>query len=512
MGQPAGKQNTQSGTKLHVGADANWPSVAMVQYRAFQQTSSAEEEAGAIGYRKSQGTLLRVRRAWVAPITADPGKSISSEIEYVVLGPENELEIAEEWEILKDGKQLTSTAPRIESRRPGGWRVSVSIGLPRGAKPGVYVVRSRVSAGKLADSRDLSFKVARVETTRPQKTKSAGVVAAVDRDLTQEQARRQELGDSPGPGDGKVNPQTQAVPKALQEDSEPAPPGEVDAQTLAALKLPKPNEARPCEKAQGTIKQYLPNPAEPSGQGRVIEVCDTGADYRLDGVIVITKNMNHPAFAQTALDDLSNIASVSDPNGHVGFDFLVQLLETLSSSRLPVADRAVYVRWGGVPNKSKPDQLSPFTRPGTSGDSPSNAEWQAATAQGLDAYSDDGTPVGGAGQYFKGLSKGTGSGIGASVFYQPETLSDPTICPSGLTTDIALLHELQHAAHMALGEVDNTPYPNSWWNRDPLAAGYGVHEEKFIIERENEYRNALKQKDPSRYASLQPRQSYLGDC
>jgi hypothetical protein len=490
------------------GADANWPSVAMVRYRAFQQTRSAEEEAGAIGYKKSQGTVLKVRRAWVAPVTADPGKSISSEIEYVVLGPENELEITEEWEILKDGKQLTSTSPRIESRRPGGWRVSVSIGLPPGATPGVYVVRSRVSAGKLADSRDLSFKVARVETARAPKTKSTGVARAAGRDLPQEQARLGEPGQGPGPSDAKVLPQTQAAPK----DSEPGSPGESDAQPLTALNLPAPSEAGSCAKAQGTVKQYLPNPAEPSGQGRVIEVCDTGADYRLDGVIVVAKNMKHPAFAQAALADLSTIASISDPNGHVGFDFLAQLLETLSNSRLPVEERAIYIRWGGVPDKSKSDKLNPFTLPGTSGDAPSTAQWQAATAQGLDAYSGDGTPVGGAGQFFKGLSKGTGSGIGASIFYQPETLADPATCPSGLTTDIALFHELQHAAHMALGKVDNTPYPNSWWNRDPLAASYGVHEEKVIVERENEYRNALKQKDPSRYASLQPRQSYLGDC
>ncbi len=510
-GKPTGQ--AKGGARLAAGgADAGWPSVAELRYRAFHQTRSAEQDAGAIGYEKSQGTVLKVRRAWVAPATAKPGKSISSEIEYAVLGPEHELEVAEEWEILKDGKQLASTSPRIERRRPGGWRVSVSIGLPPGARPGVYVVRSRVSAGKLADGRDLRFEVARVEAAKPQKTKSEGVAVAVDRAVPPEEARPTELEPGAGRSDGIEHPREPAAPQAPHEDSEPAPPAEADTRALAALELQKPGEARACEKAQGTVKQYLANPAEPSGQPRVIEVCDTGADYRLDGVIVVTKNMNHPAFAQTALDDLSNIASISDSSGHVGFDFLVRLLETLRGSRMPVAERAVYVRWGGAPNESKSDEPGPFTGPGTSGDSPSNAEWQAATAQGLDAYSADGTPVGGAGQYFKGLSKGTGEGIGASVFYRPETLPDPKVCPSGLTSDIALLHELQHAARMALGEVDNTPYPNSWWKRDPLAAQYGVHEEKLVVERENEYRNALKQKYPSRYPDLRPRQSYLGDC
>ena len=199
------------------------------------------------------------------------------------------------------------------------------------------------------------------------------------------------------------------------------------------------------------------------------------------------------------------------PIHHVGFDFLVQLLETLRKPRAPAGDRTVHIRWGGA-GKSQTEKLRPFTRPGTSGDSPTGAEWQAATSQGLDVYSDDGTPVGGAGQYFRGLSKGTGSGIGASVFYQPETFPDPKSCSGGQTSDVALLHELQHALHMVQGSVDNTPYSSGWWSQDPLAARYGVHEEKFAVERENEYRTALRQKYPDRYSALRPRQSYLGDC
>ncbi len=510
MDRPAdGAQSTPS-TRLDVGGEkANWPSVAEVRYRAFQQTSSADAEAKTIGYDASQGTMLKVRRAWVTPAAADPGNSITSEMQYTLLGPGNELEIAEEWEILKDGKQLTSTSPRTERRHPGGWRVTISIGLPRGAKPGAYVVRSRVSAGKLADSRDSKFTVTAVATNLLQEPKVAG---AGGNDLIKLQARLKELGHDPGPADGVARPQTQAALKAFQKDYELPATGEPDAETLAALGLGTPSEKRYCEKAQGTVKDHLRDPADPSGQGRAIEVCDTGADYRLDGVIVVAKNADHPAFAQTALDDLSAVASISDPNGHVGFDFLVQLVGVLSSSRLPAADRAVYVRWGGAPSKSKPAVLKPFTRPGTSGGSPASAEWQAATVQGLDVYGDDGTPGGGAGQLFKGLAKGTGSGVGASVFYQPESLPDATICPSGMTSDIALFHELQHAARMASGEVDNTPYSNRWWNQDPLAVRYGVHEEKLIVERENEYRTALKQKYPVRHANLRPRESYPGDC
>jgi len=508
-----GTRQSQStrGAARDAGSDPNWPSVAVVRYRAFQRTRSAEEEASAIGYSKSQGTILKVRRVSVAPAAVEAGESITSEMEYAVVGPHKEIEIEEEWEILKDGKLLTTTSPRIEKRPAGGWRVSVSIGVPRGAKPGVYVMRSRVSAGKLADSRDSGFTLTRMETKLPPKSRSIAVVETADPNVVQVQARLKELGHDPGPSDGHMRPQTQGALKAFQKDYGLATTGEIDAQTLAALNLGKPAEKRSCEKAQGTVKDYLRNPAEAPNSGAAIEVCDTGADYRLDGRIVVAKNADHPGFAQASLDDLGNIASISDPTAHVGFDFLVQLLETLRKPRAPSGDRTVHIRWGGA-GKSQTEKLRPFTRPGTSGDSPTGAEWQAATSQGLDVYSDDGTPVGGAGQYFRGLSKGTGSGIGASVFYQPETFPDPKSCSGGQTSDVALLHELQHALHMVQGSVDNTPYSSGWWSQDPLAARYGVHEEKFAVERENEYRTALRQKYPDRYSALRPRQSYLGDC
>ena len=81
-----------------------------------------------------------------------------------------------------------------------------------------------------------------------------------------------------------------------------------------------------------------------------------------------------------------------------------------------------------------------------------------------------------------------------------------------MTPDVALLHELEHAARIARGQVDNTPYSNLWLTRDPLASSYGVHEEKFVVERENEYRAALEQQHPKRNPKLRQRKSYFTDC
>jgi hypothetical protein len=274
----------------------------------------------------------------------------------------------------------------------------------------------------------------------------------------------------------------------------------------------KPARVCPCQKVQGTIAGYLSNPGDRFDPNLAIEVCDTGADYRLGGVLVIAKDESHPSFAPAALDDLRAIASISDPSGHVGFEFLVELVRTLANGGRPAEDHGVFIRWGSLPIQGNSGQVGPATRPGTSERQPTSAEWQAATAQGLDVYARDGAPVGGSTLYFGGLLKGTGTGVGSSIYYQPETLPDPKACPSGSTSDIELLHELEHAARMALGQVDNTPYSSLWLNRDPLAPLYSVHEEKFVVERENEYREALRRQAPNRYPNLRPRKSFLTDC
>jgi hypothetical protein len=287
---------------------------------------------------------------------------------------------------------------------------------------------------------------------------------------------------------------------------------EAAARAGAGTSLAQPSRICPCEKAQGTVKRYLRDPAGRQEPARAIEVCDSGADYRLDGILTIPKDASHPAFAQAALDDLSTIGSIGDPSGRVGFEFLIRLIQAAGRNTLPGGDRGVFIRWGATRHRARWGRMSPFTRPGPSGNSPTDEEWEAATARGLDVYASDGVPVGGRKKYFGGLLKGTSTGVGSSVFYKPELLPDPTSCPSGSTSDIALLHELEHAARMALGEVDNTPYPNHWLNRDPLASLYGVHEEKVIVELENEYRAALARQYPQRYPNLRPRKSYLGDC
>jgi hypothetical protein len=231
---PAGVRAQSTGDARSDLAVASWSSVAVGQSGA-QQTRSATEEAQAIGYKKSQGRVLKVRRASITPFYANAGKPLSFEMEYALLCPEQELDVSEEWEILKDGKRLTGAVPQTESRRPGRWRVRASISVPRAAKPGTYVMRSSVRAGNLADSREARFRVAAATEASP--AEEAKGASPVDRDLMQIQGRLKELGHDPGPIDGRMRPQTQGALKALQNDYGLAPTGEIDTETRAALGL-----------------------------------------------------------------------------------------------------------------------------------------------------------------------------------------------------------------------------------------------------------------------------------
>jgi Putative peptidoglycan binding domain len=216
---------------------ANWEGVTIAEYHA-QQTQGAEEEAKALGYKKSEGTVLKLRRASVEPVRASPSKAISFEIEYALLSPEKELDVSEQWEILKDGKKLTGPSPHTERRRPGRWRAGGSIDLPREVKPGAYIVRSSIRVAKLADTRDARFVVVTTAGTKPrEEIKSTGALGPVNRDLMQVQGRLKELGHDPGPIDGRLGLETQAALKAFQTDYGLAATGEIDAETRAALGL-----------------------------------------------------------------------------------------------------------------------------------------------------------------------------------------------------------------------------------------------------------------------------------
>jgi hypothetical protein len=142
------------------GAVAGWAAVKLVQYNA-EQTRSAKEEAKALGYRSSQGTVVKIRGAKVHPETVRAGDAVNLDMNYAVLAPQNtaSVPVHETWTLEKDGEKLASVPPKEESRAPGGWHTRAGIDIPKNATTGTYVVKNRVEAGESYDERVATFTV-----------------------------------------------------------------------------------------------------------------------------------------------------------------------------------------------------------------------------------------------------------------------------------------------------------------------------------------------------------------
>lgn len=143
------------------GAAVGWASVALVQYHA-RRTSSAAEESQAYGYDPSQGPVVKVQNATVAPDRVRAGDRIDLAMDYAVLAPKNtpQVQVKEVWELWKDGKLVSGMPPKSMQREPGGWETRASINVPKNATPGTYVVRHRVETGGSYDGRETSFVLA----------------------------------------------------------------------------------------------------------------------------------------------------------------------------------------------------------------------------------------------------------------------------------------------------------------------------------------------------------------
>jgi hypothetical protein len=142
------------------GAVAGWAAVKLVQYHS-EQTRSAKAEAKALGYRPSEGTMIKIRGAKVHPEQIRPGGSVTLDMDYAVLAPAGTgtVPVEEKWTLEKDGEVLASVPPKQEQRSPGGWHSRAGIDIPKEAQKGTYVVKNRVEAENSYDERVATFAI-----------------------------------------------------------------------------------------------------------------------------------------------------------------------------------------------------------------------------------------------------------------------------------------------------------------------------------------------------------------
>ena len=130
-----------------------------VGYYADAQKRSQEETADMYDFDFSQGTMVRIEEASVAPKAVRAGDTVTIRTGYALLGESEEsTSVVETREIRYKGK--LSGNPQVEiSRAWGTYFSSIPVTLPSDAKKGVYKVKVQVQAGDSSDTKETSFTV-----------------------------------------------------------------------------------------------------------------------------------------------------------------------------------------------------------------------------------------------------------------------------------------------------------------------------------------------------------------
>jgi hypothetical protein len=142
------------------GALVGWGAVKLVQYHA-EKTASAQDEAKALGYKPSDGTVVKIRGFTATPDQIRPGQEVALRTDYSVLAPSQNatVPVTEKFELWKDNKRLKELGTNVVQREEGGWSAAAAIPVPKNVAPGTYVVKTRVEGAGSYDERESHFVV-----------------------------------------------------------------------------------------------------------------------------------------------------------------------------------------------------------------------------------------------------------------------------------------------------------------------------------------------------------------
>lgn len=124
--------------------------------RNKNETQTARE----YNYQASQGTQLRIERAYVSPETINPGGTVHLNTTYALLVPSSgeTASVTEKWEIRHNGELVGN--PRVTVNRTGGtYTADLPLQLPQNAARGDYTVTGIVQTAGASDSATTGFTV-----------------------------------------------------------------------------------------------------------------------------------------------------------------------------------------------------------------------------------------------------------------------------------------------------------------------------------------------------------------
>ncbi|WP_054774249.1 hypothetical protein [Methylogaea oryzae] len=144
------------------GAALGWGAVKLVQAATTQQVRTAEQDQQLYGFTPSaNAVLVKMNKATATPEKLAAGQSVVISSDYSLSLPQGTAnsDVVESYSLKKDGQVLTSSEPTHSQKAAGGYAVNATIAIPKSAKPGTYVVETKVQSGTSYDVSQAVFVV-----------------------------------------------------------------------------------------------------------------------------------------------------------------------------------------------------------------------------------------------------------------------------------------------------------------------------------------------------------------
>jgi hypothetical protein len=131
----------------------------VIGHYAVDQKRTAQETNNKYSYQSSD-VSVRIENASASPTSAKAGDKVEMSATYALLGVSSgeTVEVIEKREITHQGELVGN--PEVKVQKSGGTYESVvPLFLPDDARPGLYKVKTTISAANSSDTRESSFHV-----------------------------------------------------------------------------------------------------------------------------------------------------------------------------------------------------------------------------------------------------------------------------------------------------------------------------------------------------------------
>ena len=144
------------------GAALGWGAVKMMQHKS-EQVRTREEDQRLYGLAPASNQVqIKLNKGYASPNLVRPGQQTVIFSDYSLAVPrvqKNEAEVTYSWKLKKDGEVLTESEPVSQMKMAAGHQTTQPIDIPQNAKPGTYVVETRLAAGSMYDVNETVFVV-----------------------------------------------------------------------------------------------------------------------------------------------------------------------------------------------------------------------------------------------------------------------------------------------------------------------------------------------------------------